>query len=156
MRSEEQFDLFWDLVILKQKNLSCPVEESSLVDLMMAYLLVPFHQHPRHTLSRYTCTLKHFVLIVNCIQDRFHQPVYRIYQSLETLLTKACKQEELEEDVDFVCAFYRDEFDKELLRTQFQTLKTHFMEQPSTQISIFDLKHYFYSFPWTILSTFTS
>ena len=58
-------------------------------------------------------------LIVNCIDDRFNQPGYRIYHSLESFLSKACKQEDLVSDLDIVCDFYRDDFDKKLLTTQF-------------------------------------
>ena len=86
-------------------------------------------------------------LITNCVQDRFNQPGYRIYQSLETLLIKASKGEELQENLDAVCAFYHDDFDKELLHSQLQTFGIHFqtVEKPAVQISIFDLKRYFLS-----------
>ena len=57
----------------------------------------------------------------------------------------ACKQEKFEEDLDTICAFYQDDFNKKLLQVQLQTLRTHFnmKEQPATQASIFDVKHHF-------------
>lgn len=87
--------------------------------------------------------------IVNCIQDRFDQPGYRIYQSLEALLTKACKQEELDDDLEPVCTFYKDDFDRERLQAQLQTFSVHFLESqgPLTQehrnrLPLFDAKTY--------------
>ena len=98
-RSDERFDQFWTMVMMKAEALG--VKEPQL--------------HRRRKLPRrfdeglssgdYAATPKaHFKrcyfeaidLIVNCIQDRFDQPGYRIYHLLETLLLKACKQEELE------------------------------------------------------------
>ena len=150
MRSDEQFDLFWDLVILKAKELDVddpqlPRRRKLPRRLDDGLSAGAFPSTPKeHFRQVYFEALD---LIVNCIQDRFDQSGYWIYQSLETLLMKACKQEKFEEDLDVVCSFYRDDFDKELLRTQLQTLGTHFimMEQPSTQTSIFDLKRYFLS-----------
>ena len=85
-------------------------------------------------------------LITNCVQERFDQPGYWIYRSLETLLIKASKQEELQDNVDAVCVFYHNDFDKELLHSQLQTFEIHFQtvaQEPAAQISIFDLKQYF-------------
>ena len=41
-------------------------------------------------------------LIINCIEDRFDQPGFHIYHSIESLLFKACKQEEWESDLKSV------------------------------------------------------
>ena len=89
-------------------------------------------------------------LITNCVQERFDQPCYRIYRSLETLLIKVSKQEEFQESLDDVCAFYHD------AHSQLQTFGIHFqtVEEPAVEISIFDLKRY--SLTWTSLSSFTS
>ena len=91
-------------------------------------------------------------LIVNCIDDRFNQPGYRIYHSLESLLSKACKQEELVSDIDIVCDFYGDDFDKDLLTSQLQTLGVHYQqvrgqtgEDTSISLSIFEIKTYLLS-----------
>ena len=62
-------------------------------------------------------------LIVGYIDDRFNQPGYRIYHSLESLLSKACKQEDLDSDLDVVCDFYGDDLDKELLKPNFKLLE---------------------------------
>ena len=62
-------------------------------------------------------------------------------------MIKASKREEFQENLDDVCAFYHDDFEKELLHSQLQTFGIHFQTvgEPAVQISIFDLKRYFLS-----------
>ena len=62
-------------------------------------------------------------------------------------MIKASKREEFQDSLDQVCAFYHDDFDKELLDSQLKTFGIHFQttEEPTMQISIFDLKRYFLS-----------
>ena len=94
------------------------------------------------------CYFEAIDLIINCIQDRFDHPGYRMYHLLETLLLKACKQEELEESLDAVCKFYKDEFHKELRCSHLQTLGMHFQEVEglvSNAAAIFGIKKYFVS-----------
>ena len=88
--------------------------------------------------------------MVSCIDDRFNQPGYRIYTSLQSLLSKACKQENLVSDLDAICEFYTDDFDKKLLCAQLQTLGVHYQqvrgqtgEDTPLNLSIFDIKSYF-------------
>ena len=85
--------------------------------------------------------------IINCIEDRFNQPGYRIYSSLETLLRKACKQEDFEPDLKVVCDFYEDDFDQSLLKTQLVILGVHFQEvgNQTPNLTIFDIKSYLLS-----------
>lgn len=63
-RSNNQFDLFWDLIILRAEELgvvlvglSYPGKESSLAGMMMAHPVEIFHQHPRHISSQLTLKL---------------------------------------------------------------------------------------------------
>ncbi len=49
----------------------------------------------------------------------FKQDGYRVYQSLESLLSKACKHTS---DLDVVCDFYGNDFNKDLLTSQLQIL----------------------------------
>ena len=59
---------------------------------------------------------------------------------------KASKQKELQENLDAVCAFYHNDFDKDHLHSLLQTFGIHFQTvawEPAAQISIFDLKQYF-------------
>ncbi len=41
-----------------------------------------------------------------------------MYSSLENILMKSCRGEGTEHILNEVCAFYKDDFDKDLLRTQ--------------------------------------
>ena len=74
-------------------------------------------------------------LIVNCIKDRFDQPGYKIYCSLESLLVNSCKGENIEDDHDAISAFYGDDFDKRLLQAQLQTFRVHFEQHVEQNIN---------------------
>ncbi len=67
-------------------------------------------------------------------------------------MMKACKQEQLDGDLEAVCTFYKDDFNQELLRAQLQKFGVHFQqlqgrptEENSTNPTIFDVKTYFLS-----------
>ena len=94
------------------------------------------------------CCFEAVDLIVTCIHDRLHQPHYQVYRLLDTLLIKACKQEELDKVLDTVCEFYEDDFRKKLFRSQLQTLRVHLqeVEGAGTNVSsMLDVKRYFLS-----------
>ena len=55
-------------------------------------------------------------LITTSITERFDQPGYKVYQNLETLVLKVCKGEEYDEHLGFICKFYGEDFDKNLLK----------------------------------------
>lgn len=57
-------------------------------------------------------------LATTSITERFDQPGYKVYQNLETLVLKVCKGEEYDEYLDFICEFYGEDFDKNLLKAQ--------------------------------------
>ena len=120
MCSDDQFDLFWDLAILKAEKLG--ISEPQLP----RQRKLPRRYDDGLAGGDFPSTPKaHFKpayfeaidLITNCVKERFDQLGYRIYQSLETLLIKASKREEFQENLDDVCAFYHDDFDKELLHS---------------------------------------
>ena len=83
-------------------------------------------------------------VLVNCIQERFDQPGYKVYVRLESLLIKACKNEDFEEELKFVCDFYKEDLNESYLRAQLPTFVLHFQEVLGVfdKISIFDLKKY--------------
>ena len=55
-------------------------------------------------------------LVTTAITERFNQPGYKVYQNLEALVSKVRKGEEHDEHLDYVCEFYVDDFDKNLLK----------------------------------------
>ena len=93
--------------------------------------------------------------MVSCLKDRFEQPGYQTYLNLEQILIKACQGKELVEELDFICNFYKEDLQKDLLRVQLHTLhvdfKSKFEERYGTSMSeascitIFDIKEYFQS-----------
>ena len=91
-------------------------------------------------------------LIINCIEDRCNQPGYKVYHTLESLLIKACKSQELESDLETICQFYKEDFDQDHLRTQLQTLAVHFQQvheessdSTTKNVNMFDVKSYLLS-----------
>ena len=82
----------------------------------------------------------------------FNQPGYKVYQTLESILIKACKSQELESDLETICQFYKEDFDQDLLRTQLQTFAVHFQQvhegssdSTTKNVNIFDVKSYLLS-----------
>ena len=112
-----------------------------------------FHDSPMH----YYRQLYYEAIdtMVSCLKDRFEQPGYQAYSNLEQILIKACQGKELVEELDFICNFYKEDLQKDLLRVQLQTLdvdfKSKFEERYGTSMSeascitIFDIKEYFQS-----------
>ena len=92
--------------------------------------------------------------IVNGLRNRFEQPGYKVYCNLEQLLTKACQGKDFEEEFQFICTFYKDDFQSEFLRAQLLTLgvgferaykEVHGAQHSTTNITIFDIRDYFQS-----------
>ena len=67
-------------------------------------------------------------LVMEAISDRFNQPGYKTYQELEDLILKTCKGENVDEEIDFFCGFYKDDVDKLQLQTQLPLFLTLFQE----------------------------
>ena len=151
IRTDESFDSFWSKVnrFIEDHDISKPelprqrkrprrYEEGSCDG--------DFHESPKEYFKQHY--FEAVDLIINCILNRFDQPGYKIYSSLESLLMKSCKGEEFEDILNEVCSFYKDDFDRDLLRTQLQTFHVHFQKENVGDVStttIFDLKKYFSS-----------
>ncbi len=151
IRSDESFDSFWVKVnrfvedheisepeLPRQRKRPRRYEEGSLDE--------HAHESPKYYFKQHY--FEALDLIINCILNRFDQPGYKIYSSLETLLMKSCKGEDFEDTLNEVCAFYKDDFDRNLLHTQLQTFSVHFQKNCMDEVStatIFDLKKYFSS-----------
>ena len=84
-------------------------------------------------------------LIVSCISERFDQPDYRIYCQLELLLLKACQRKDFTSELNAVCAFFKDDLDKDQLQAQLLTLGIHFSYSSTPDLSIIDVKKVFLS-----------
>ena len=60
-------------------------------------------------------------LVINFILDRFNQPEYKLYSSLESLLLDAVNGNDFSKDLDSVCDFYGDDLERNSLLPQLQT-----------------------------------
>lgn len=128
LRSDENFLLFWKRVTDKASDLDInePVlprqrkrprryEEGASVG--------DFHET---TEGLHRCIYYEALdLIVTGIKDRFDQPGYRLYSNLEALLVKAAKTERFDEELQFVTAFYKDDFSSDQLSMQLGILSTN-------------------------------
>jgi hypothetical protein len=114
LRSDESFEFFW-LKVLKN------VESFDLHPKLPRQRKRPsryergeadseFHDNPKAYFRQHY--YEAIDLIVNCIQDRFHQPGYKVYSNLEQLLLKASEGKDNAVELDFVCGFYKDDLQK--------------------------------------------
>ncbi len=152
VRNEESFDLFWQKVNSRASQLDVgepqlPRRRRLPRRLDDGLSAAEFHDSPKIFYRQQY--FEAIDLIVNCVDDRFKQDGYRVYQSLESLLSKACKQEDLTSDLDVVCDFYGNDFNKDLLTSHLQILGVHYQEvmadsgSSTANLSIFDMKSYF-------------
>ena len=67
-------------------------------------------------------------LVINSFKDRFDQPGYRTYKNLQELLLKsvASPRAAYEAELEFVVDFYGQDFNKNALTDQLETLHTTF------------------------------
>ena len=61
-------------------------------------------------------------LVIQCINDQFDQPGYKMYSGLETLLVKGCKQLDYQHELDLVKSLYDKDLNYQNLEIQFQTI----------------------------------
>ena len=64
-------------------------------------------------------------LIVNCLGNRFDQPGYRMYSTLEQLLLKGRKGECYDEQMAIISERYANDINTPNLKIQLQTLSTN-------------------------------
>ena len=82
-------------------------------------------------------------LAINAIQDHFDQPHCNIYCGLEELLLKTVLGESTQEDYEFLCQFYKGDFDKQQLQLHLEILQVIFPEDlKSATLCINDSKQF--------------
>ena len=79
-------------------------------------------------------------LIVNFIQQRFDQPGYGIYRSLQDLLIKSAQGEDFSAEFDSVVQFYGSDFNSATLKAQLELLHTCFSSSSSLSPTFTDIK----------------
>ena len=70
------------------------------------------------------------------MKDRFDQPGYGVYCKLEELLVKASSKEDFIAPLDFVCSFYKEDFNPDLLCSQLLTFGLDFQAAYKEEKSI--------------------
>ena len=65
-------------------------------------------------------------MAISSIQDRFDQPGYATYKSLESLLLKVANQANYSAELQEVISFYEDDVNEVDLTTQLQILSAKF------------------------------
>ena len=81
-------------------------------------------------------------LMINSIKQRFNQPGYQSFQSMETLLIKACRQDNFDSELSDVCQTYQGDLDEDLLLVQLLTLGVSYSQseqEDSRNMSVFKI-----------------
>lgn len=146
IRSDERYDAFWDLVLRdhqevdvddpklpRKRKVPCRLDEGS----------APAH-FPTDCKSHYRQSyFEALDLAISAIEDRFDQPHFRIYRHLEDILLRTVRGESAQEEYEFVCQFYKGDFDKQQLQLHLETLQAIFPDDlKSATLSIKDLKQF--------------
>ena len=74
-------------------------------------------------------------LITFCIDDRFNQQGYKMYEKVEMLLLKAAASKPYVEELKHVLTFYGDDFDPLQLSTQLEVLSNYFSSKDKVVLS---------------------
>ena len=154
LRTEDSYDLFWAKVSTMAETADIDVEEPQLPRRRKTpkrfddgLTSGEFHDSPKV----YYRQLYYEAIdsIVSSLKDRFDQPGYGVYCRLEELLIKASCKEDFKASFDFVCSFYKDDFDSDLLCAQLKTFGLDFQayKEQTTVLkpTIFDIRDYFKS-----------
>lgn len=125
LRSEDEFNLFWAKVnqFVTKHNVEAPCLPRRRNPSIKHMLGKAPGEHPEKVEDDYR--RKYYAVldtVVSCIKERFEQPDYEIYSSLEQLLVKAAMSKSYEEEFVTVTTFYHDDIDGDLLSVQLKTL----------------------------------
>ena len=84
---------------------------------------------------------------IGCLLNRFDQERYRVYRNLEDLLIKASLKDEFDQQLLFVCEFYKEDIIPDDLHSQLVIFGNSFQSIPDKEKpaspTIFDIKDYF-------------
>ncbi len=144
IHQDKQYDLFWEKLL----------KFTDIMDISPPHLPRRKRRPARLVDGHYPGSAKDFYWqqyfealdnAINCLIHRFDQPGYKTYSNLEQLLIKASKQEEFEDEFQVVTDFYKNDFNKDVLRAQFITFGVDFNPklQADQEVTIFDIKDHF-------------
>jgi len=129
-RNSEMYELFWERVLKWQTQLDVADPKLPRKRKMPDYFqnssnlqdTYHFHDTPK---DRYRqIYFEAFDRTINCIEQRFDQPDYKIYVDLQEVLLKSIRGKTWEDHLQSVCRFYAGDIDQSLARTQSDLLPT--------------------------------
>ena len=148
IRQADKFDLFYQNVLLDQQRYkvnppTLPQKRHAPRRFEIGSSDGDYHSSPQDFFRM--VYYEALDLITTSITERFDQPGYKVYRNLETLVLKVRKGEEYDEHFDFVCEFYGEDLDKNLLKAQlplFRALITGSDQCKDSSLSIHNIvKH---------------
>ena len=123
--SDDNFDLFWQKVekmryqldivephLARKQNVPRQCEQGSAP--------AEFAESPKDE-HRHADVFEALDLAVTSICNRFDQKGFKTFSNVEQLLFKACKGQHFEEELDLVCNFFYNDFDKDDLVAELST-----------------------------------
>ena len=138
VRTEEYFKLFWAKAVRKGGELE--VNEPSLprrrktpkrYDVGMEE-----SNFPDDAEDRYRQIFNEALQLISvAIKSRFDQPGYKVYCKLEELLVKASKMDCFEEELEFICNFYKGDLNLEQLRMQLNVMASNIPKESADNLN---------------------
>ena len=126
MRTEENFNLFWQKVERTRDQLD--VDEPQLArrrkvprEAEQGKAPAEFAMVPKDEYRR--VYFEALDLAVTSIKSRFDQGGFRTFSNLEQLLIKACRGLSIEKELEVVCTFFYNDFNKEDLQAELATFQ---------------------------------
>ena len=118
LRSEDEFNFFWAKVkqFATAQNVDAPSLHPRRNAPIKHMLGKALGEHPEKVEDDYL--RKYYAVpdtVVSSIKERFEQPDYEIYSSLEQLLVKAAMAKSYDEEFITVTTFYRNDINSDLL-----------------------------------------
>ena len=136
LQSDDSFKLYWQKVSREAQELKAiskpKLPRKTRVPKRLDDGTAPRDYPPPiedHYRSIYFQTLD---MMINCTENRFDQLGYRSYLRLESLLLKAASKKNLREDFNFVCDLYKDDFERNSLKVQLESLAINIEETAPT------------------------
>ena len=77
--------------------------------------------------------------VVLAISERFDQPGYRTYRNMQDLITKACRGEPYEDELEYACDFYGDDLPRFQLQTNLPLLRHLFQETAAANVTFHEI-----------------
>ena len=144
MRPDDHFNLFWETVTHKANALD--VSELSLPRRRQRPARYEFGSATPEFVDNaqdYFCQIYFNAIdtVTACINRRFDQPGYKIYDQVEQMLVNAANGKPFEKNLDDVVDFYKDDLDKFQLETQLSLLPVQFRRE-NGKVSLEDIIKY--------------